>query len=300
MRKILKARNAGFLALALASFGWMAATTVAQAQARERYRQETLSNASYERMRQWAHELGELAEHANEQAQAQQAGYRGFRRDRNFLRSIDRFAERAQQFHERMDTYRERPWQVDDEIERLLRDAREVQTRLRRARFVDRHTVEDWNQTVDILNRMLNEYQNRGRYRDDRWSDGRNRPQPGGSYPGNRDNSRSSDERYSTDLRQLAVELDERASRAARMVDQYGSRFGSSGLRRFSSEARDFRTEVESRRFSQSELRDRVNQLLSDAQAAHSEISGTRVSSEVASEWEGIVEVLNRMRDLVV
>jgi hypothetical protein len=300
MRKTLKARNAGFLALVLASFGWIGATTVAQAQTRERYRQDTLSNASYERMRQWAHELGELAEHANEQAQAQQAGYRGFRRDRNFLRSIDQFAERAQQFHERMDTYRERPWQVDDEIDRLLRDARDVQTRLRRARFVDRHTVEDWNHTVDILNRMLNEYQNRGRYRDDRWSDGRPRPQPGASDSGDRDNGRYADEHHSSDLRQLAVELDERASRVAQMVDQYGSRFGSSGLRRFSGEARDFRTEIESRRFSQSELRDRVNQLLSDAQAAHGEISGTRVSSEVASEWEGIVQVLNRMRDLVV
>lgn len=305
MKKILKARSAGFLALVLASVGWIAAATIVNAQTRERYRQGTLSNASYERMRQWAHELGELAEHANEQAQAQQAGYRGFRRDRNFLRSIDHFAERAQQFHERMDTYRERPWQVDDEIDHLLRDAREVQTRLRRARFVDRHTAEDWNQVVDILNRMLNEYRNPGWYRNDRYgNDGFRRNDEG--YRRNDDRYGRSEDRGpgtyadATDLRQLAVELDERASRVAQMADQYGSRFGSSGLRRFSGEARGFRTEVESRRFSQSELRDRVNQLLSDAQAAHSEISGTRVPSEVASEWEGIVQVLNRMRDLVV
>jgi hypothetical protein len=305
MRKILKARNAGFLALALASFGWMAATAVAQAQTRERYRQDTLSNSSYERMRQWSRELDQVADKANRQAQADQAGYRGFRRDSNFLQSIDHFARRAREFRARMDAYRTRPWNVDDELGHLLSDARTVQNRIQRARFVDAGTRRDWNRVVELLNRMIDEFRNRGRYRDDRYGNDR--------FRRNDDRNGRNDDRYgrsedrnpgsyadSTDLRQLAVELDERASRIAQMADQYGSRVGSSGLRRFSSEARDFRTEVESRRFSQSELRDRVNRLLSGAQVAHNEISGTRVTSEVASEWEGIVQVLNRMRDLVV
>jgi hypothetical protein len=295
MKKTVKARSAGFLALAFVAFGWMATTTVAQAQVRERYRPDTLSNASYERMRQWAHELGELAEHANEQAQAQQAGYRGFRRDRNFLRSIDHFAERAQQFHERMDTYRERPWQVDDEIDHLLRDAREVQTRIRRARFVDRHTVEDWNQVVDILNRMLNEYRNPGWYRGERYGDDR--------YRQNRDyrNDRYGDGRNSTDLQQLARELDERASRMSQISGRYGDRFGySTEVRRFSDEARDFRQTVESRDISRSELRSRVNRLLEEARDAHAEISRNGADTSVAVEWDGIVRILDQMRNLIV
>ena len=295
MKKTVKARSAGFLALAFVAFGWMATTTVAQAQVRERYRRDTLSNASYERMRQWAHELGELAEHANEQAQAQQAGYRGFRRDRNFLRSIDHFAERAQQFHERMDTYRERPWQVDDEIDHLLRDAREVQTRIRRARFVDRHTVEDWNQVVDILNRMLNEYRNPGWYRGERYGDDR--------YRQNRDsrNDHYEDGRYSTDLQQLARELDERASRMSQISGRYGDRFGySTEVRRFSDEARDFRQTVESRDISRSELRSRVNRLLEEARDAHAEISRNGADTSVAVEWDGIVRILDQMRNLIV
>lgn len=294
MKKSVKARSAGFLALAFAALGWMAAATVAQAQVRERYRRDTLSNASYERMREWAHELDQVARHASEQAQAQQGPYRGFRRDTNFLRSIDHFADRAERFHERMDSYRTRPWNVDDELEHLIRDARNVQSRLQRARFVDRHTVEDWDQVVDLLNRMLNEYRSPGRYSDDRWGDDRYRRYPGtgrGSY----------DDRYSTDMRQLARELEERAARMSQIVGRYGSRYGySSELRRFSEEARDFRAAVDSREFSRNELRSRVNLLLEEARDAHSEISRAGADTSVAAEWDGIVRVLGRMRDLVV
>jgi hypothetical protein len=298
MIKTLKARYAGFLALALACCGSLATASVAQAQYQERYRRDTRSNASHERMRQWAHELEEVARHASDQAQAQQGGYRGFRRDTKFLRSIDHFADRAEQFHERMDRYRTQPWKVDEEIEHLLRDAREVQRRLQRARFVDRHTAEDWEKVVDLLNRMLNEYRTPGQYRDDRYGDDRYR-RDDDRY--RRDDRRSSDSYGSIDLRQLARELDERATRVTQMSDRYGSRYGSSSeMRRFSEEARDFRDAVESRRLSQTELRSRVNRLLEEARDAHDEISRSRISQDVATEWDGIVRVLDRMRDLVV
>jgi hypothetical protein len=309
MEKTVKARYAGFLALAFACCGFLVTTSVAQAQVPGRYRRDTVSRASYERMRQWARELQELAEHANEQAQADQAGYRGFRRDTNFLKSIDHFARRAREFRSKMDSYRTRRWNVDDEVEHLLRDAREVQTRLRRARFADAHTREDWNQVVDLLNRTLNEYRNPGRYRDDRYGDGRyrrgNPNAPGNAYPDTRSNDGYYDpngsSRYLTDLRQLAQELDERATRVAQMADRYGSRYGSSSeLRLFSDEARAFRTAVEGRQFSQTELRTRINRLLQEAQSAHDEISRSRISQDVATEWDGIVRVLDRMRDLVV
>lgn len=289
-KRTLKFRYAGFLALIFVSF---AAAPVARAQYPEHYRRDTLSNASYERMRQWAHELDEVARHASDQAQAQQAGYRGFRRDTKFLRSIDHFADRAEAFHERIDNYRRRPWQMDEELEHLIRDARNVQTRLRRARFVDRHTVEDWDGVVDLLNRMLNEYRYPGRYTDDRWGDDRYR-----RYPDSRHGS--SDSRDWTDIRPLARELEERAARMTQLADRYGRRYGySSQLRRFSEEARDFRLAVDSRDLSRNELRSRVNRLLEEARDAYSEVSRAGAETSVAVEWDGVVRVLDRMRDLV-
>jgi hypothetical protein len=274
----------------LASFGWIATTTVAEAQVGGRYRRDTLTNSSYERLRQWAHELDEVARHASEQARAQQAGYRGFRRDSNFLKSIDHFADRAEKFHERMDNYRTQPWKVDDEIEHLLRDAREVQRRLQRARFVDRHTVEDWDEAVDLLNRMMSEYRSPGRFTDDRYR----------RYP-DRDHDRY-DSRYSTDIGALARELEERALRMSQLAvrNRYDDRYGfSSGLRRFSDEARDFRVAVDSRDLSRSELRSRVNRLLEEARDAYSEVTRAGGETSVAVEWDGVVRVLDRMRDLV-
>ena len=294
MKKKSRIRWAGFLDLGLGALGWVATAAISDAQPLQQYRRGTLPEASFERLREWAHELDEVARHASNQAQAQQGGYRGFRRDTKFLRSIDHFADRAERFHERMDAYRTRPWQVDEEIEHLIRDAREVQTRLRRARFVDRHTVEDWEQVVDLLNRMLNEYRYPGRY-DDRWGDRYRRyPDTGhGSYD---------DYRYSTDIRQLARELDVRAARMSQLADRWGGRWDGDSLevRRFSDEARDFRAAVDRREFSRNELRSRVNRLLEEAQDAHSEISRAGADTRVADEWDGIVRVLDRMRNLVV
>jgi hypothetical protein len=309
MKKTVKARYAGFLALALACCGTFVTTAVAQAQVPGRYRRDTVSRASYDRMHEWARELDQLASLANRQAQADQAGYRGFRRDSNFLASIRNFSRRVSQFRARMDTYRTSPWNVDDELNRLLQDARNVQNRIERARFADARTRRDWNRVVDVLNQMINEYRTPGWNRGGRYGDGRyrrgNPNAPGNAYPDTRSNDGYYDpngsSRYSTDLRQLAQELDERATRVAQMADRYGSRYGSSSeLRLFSDEARAFRTAVEGRQFSQTELRTRINRLLQEAQTAHDEISRSRISQDVATEWDGIVRVLDRMRSLVV
>jgi hypothetical protein len=294
--KKMKARSAGFLALALACSGLLAMAAPAEAQAQSRVERRRLTNVSYERMRGWVRELEQLATRANREAQADQAGYRGFRRDSNFLKSIDNFSRRVSQFRARMDSYRTRPWNVDDELERLLRDAQNVQNRIERARFVDASTRRDWNQVISLLSRLSDEYRGRD-YRDDRYADGRYRRDD--DY--RRDESRYSDSVDTVNLRRLARDLDESAMRVAQLSDRYGSRSGySSEMRRFSQEARDFRELVENRTFSRSELRSRVNRLLEEAQDAHSEMSRTRVASDVASEWSRVVQVLDRMRDLVV
>ncbi|HEX9689441.1 MAG TPA: hypothetical protein VGB47_10290 [Thermoanaerobaculia bacterium] len=305
MKKTMKARHAGFLAIVFAFTGWISAAPAARAQYQSR--RDVLSNASYERMRQYAHELDERAEHANAQAQARQAGYRGFRRDTKFLKSIDHFADRARAFHQRMDTYRTRPWNVDEEIQHLIRDARNVQSRLRRARFVDRHTVADWDKAVRLLNQMASEYQ--------AGISPYGTHYPGGSHPEGQSyppgtvphpNDGSSDDRYGSgragDIRQLARELEDRAARASDLVNRYGSgRSGySSDIQHFSEQAVNFRSQVESNRLSPSELRSQVNHLLEDAQTADQELRRQNVSRELAAEWTAIVRILTQMRDLAV
>ncbi len=307
MMKTLKARHAGVLAIGIALSGFFAVSAAASAQYRSQ--RNVLNDRSYERMRQLAHDLDEAAQHAREQAHAYQGGYRGFRRDTKFLRSIDHFADRTDRFHERMDTYREQPWAVDDEIDHLLSDARNVQVRLRRARFVDEHTVEDWNNVISLLNRMTAEYRagigSGGRWRNRGDAYPPNTAPPPGGYQepyGNRppaDYRQGQGDWRQGDLRQLASELDARAARASQLAGGYSGY--SPNIANFSEQARSFRGLVEQNRISGSELRSEVNHLLEDAQSAQQELTrrpGT-VSREVADEWNAIVQILTRMRDSI-
>jgi hypothetical protein len=205
-----------------------------------------------------------------------------------------------------METYQTRPWAVDDEIAVLLRDARDVEERIRRARFVDRRTVANWNRSVSVLNEMATEYQagigGRGRsgdYRNDPYPntvDPRTEPYPPtGEY---RDDRGYGTYGTMTDLRQLAAELDRRAARASQLANGYSGY--SSDITHFSEQAREFRDQVESNRMSRSELRSEVNHLLEDANSAYSELRQRNVTRQVADEWDAIVQILNRMRALAV
>jgi chromosome segregation ATPase len=308
--KTQRTRRAGYLALAITLTGFFAMAPAAIAQypdARGGYRRRAMASQSYERMRQYARQLDELAREANRQAQARQRGYRGFRRDTKFLREINQFAARASQFRVRMETYQTRPWNVDDELAGLLQDGRDVEQRIRRARFVDRRTIADWNRAVSLLNQMTTEYQAGIGYRNQYPGGGTQVvvPDPGVDYrndPDRRDWREGRDEygeyEGSTDLRQLAAELDQRAARASQLANGYSGY--SSEIAHFSEQAREFRDQVESNRMSHSELRSEVNHLLEDAESAYSELRQRNVARQVADEWDAIVQILNRMRALAV
>jgi len=307
--KTLKARHTGVLAFALALAGLFSVSPTARAE--HDSRRGVLTGAAYQRMQQLAHQLEEISRHASEQSQSQQGGYRGFRRDTKFLKSIDHFADRAQRFHERMESYRTQSWNVDEEIEHLLRDARNVQKRLQRARFVDQHTIQDWNQAVSLLNRMSAEYRTGTTYASTSPYGTR---YPGETYPGGHDHrspgsvpdphgSGSSYDPYrsgrSTDMRQLAYELEQRAARASDLAGRYNSGYASN-IRHFSEQARHFRSQIDDNRLSASALRSQVNHLLEDAQGAHEELRRMNVSRDLAAEWDAVVQILTRMRDLPV
>lgn len=311
--KTLKTRHTRILVGALALAGLFATAPVARAD--DEGRRGVLSSTSIERITSLAHRLEEFAQHANEQAQAQQAGYRGFRRDTKFLKSIDHFADRARRFHQRLESYRTQPWNVDEELEHLIRDARNVQKRLQRARFVDQHTVQDWNQGLNILSQMSTEYRSGTGYPSNSPYGSRDSRDSGHAYPGEsgRPNtgydphrSTGSHDRdgygNTTDLRQLAYELDQRAARASDLAGRssYGRSENNSDLRRFSEKARSFRALVDQNRLTRSQLRSEVNELLEDAQDAYDDLRRSNISRELSNEWDGVVQILNRMRAIVI
>src|SRR6266542_5089153 len=121
----------------------------AVAGAHERHR--ILDGRTYDRMRELAHVLDEQAQHAAEQAI--ESAHHGGRGERRFLNAITHFAEQAADFHERMDRYRESPWDVPDEVDHLIRDARRVNSQIHSAHVLE-HTWDDWDAVVDVLGRM--------------------------------------------------------------------------------------------------------------------------------------------------
>lgn len=299
-------RNRGILISTAALFALLTLAPAVQAQPRAR--QDGVTNAGYQRMRQYARQLDELAREANRQAQADQAGYRGIRRDTKFLNSIEHFARRASEFRARMETYRARAWNVDEEVEHLLRDARNVQTRIGRARYADARTRQDWAEVVNLLDHLRNEYLNGGRS----VRDNRNNPN---RYPGtyddrdrrvydDRDGRVYDDDAYgATDLRRLAHELDQRAARASQLAagsSGYGRYNDYSDIREFSEQARSFRALVDQNRLTRSQLRSEVNELLEEAEDAYDDLRRTNVSRELSNEWDAVVQILNRMRAIVV
>jgi|SRR5687767_8525888 len=311
MTTIRNSRYRGILFSTAALFAFLTFAPAAEAQ--RRTRQDRVTNAGYQRMRQFARQLDELAADANRQAQADQAGYRGVRRDTKFLNSISQFARRAREFRARMETYRTRAWNVDEQVQSLLRDARNVQTRINRARYADARTRQEWAQVVDLLDNLSDEYLYGGR-------NVRNRNNPN-RYPGTYDDRDTSvydrdrdvydrdrgvydnDVYASTDLRQLAYELDQRAARASQLANGgagYGRYNDYADIREFSEQAREFRTVVDQNRLTRSQLRSEVNELLEDAQDAYDDLRRANISRELSLEWDAVVEILNRMRSLVI
>jgi hypothetical protein len=114
-------------------------------------RQDRLEGRDYDRMRELAHRLDELAQHAADQAV--EGAHHGGRGERRFLNAITHFARQAADFHERMDRYRESPWDVPGEVDHLIRDARRVNGQIHNAHVFE-HTWDDWDAVVDVLVRM--------------------------------------------------------------------------------------------------------------------------------------------------
>ena len=269
----------------------------------------TLSEPAYEQMRAMAHDLDGLARHANDQAQHQGIWFYGH--DRDFRRSIANFARRASQFHARMDQYRTAPWQVDDELRGLLRDARAVQYRLQRSRFADEHTAADWNNTVRLLNQMIQVYQDdaAGRFGQRPYSGDHDRPYAGDDRRyGSRDGVEAGRGPYSygaADLPSLAHELEQRAARVADASRQVASpspfnpdvRSSIDAIQHFAEQAAAFHDRVE-QGLGPDALRSNVAHLIEDARAAGNQVRAENLSPQLRNDWNGVLQLVDRIRSV--
>ncbi|MDQ6891201.1 MAG: hypothetical protein M3167_00780 [Acidobacteriota bacterium] len=250
-------------------------------------------------MRQLAHDLDTRAGHASNQAE--QGGSWFFRNDRGFRRAVTNFARRAANFHDRMDTYRTAPWQVDDELRGLLNDARAVQARLQRSRNVDEHTAADWSETVQLLNEMIRVYQ----------SDVANGPadrrefeRPGEPQRSDRYEAGGSGRgRYNVQqMGSLVHELAERSTRLMDTVNQLSGRYSgraSQGesvraIQHFTEQADAFHERYEAG-LSPEDVRGNVAHLWDDAREADQRFRQANVQ-ELETEWSGMMQLLSRIR----
>jgi hypothetical protein len=142
-----------FLAGGLALVSGMAAPP-AGAQVRIQFRFGTtdrpLEGRRYQTMRALAHYLDEEAWEASNQAN-EMVSYSP--RTQRVVASIDDFAQQVSSFHDRMDSYQTRPWDLPNEVTQLDLTARRVNRDIRRSRAWS-PVYDQWNNVLVALDRM--------------------------------------------------------------------------------------------------------------------------------------------------
>ncbi|MGE5715382.1 MAG: hypothetical protein ACM369_01935 [Acidobacteriota bacterium] len=276
-----------------------------------------LRGRQYQTMGALAHTLDEIALELNRQA------YRSARGDRSqvrFLASISDFARRASDFHSRMDSYLDSPWDVRREVDDLSRRASGVNQRIVNARLFP-GTYDLWNSAIDVLGRMRqvlrgaevqippsplrHEGEGSGwwEHRDaDRNGNGvpdrleaQAPPPPDRSYDGGRGGYGAAN---IPELRQLGRELDERVQAAGASNPRDDRDPGTRESQdRFSIETHRLRQTLDSDIFDRRDLRQTVSRLLEDARPMSE--TTRRERSFSANEWQRIVEILTRMQELL-
>ncbi|HEV8266652.1 MAG TPA: hypothetical protein VGR00_00395, partial [Thermoanaerobaculia bacterium] len=113
-------------------------------------RDHPLRGRQFETMRSLAHYLDDQARQAANVAE-QRVSYRPS--SRRVTSALSDFVGRTSRFHERMDAYLDKPWDVPRELDALDRSARRVSALVNRER-TSPAVVEEWNDAVDVLNRM--------------------------------------------------------------------------------------------------------------------------------------------------
>ncbi len=282
-----------------------------------------LRGRQYQTMGSLAHTLDEITQDLNGEA------YRGARGDRSRVRllaSISDFARRTADFHNRMDSYLDSPWDMRREVDDLARRARRVNQNIVNARLFP-HTYDLWTSAIDVLSRMQQvlrgtdvqlppPYVRRGGEGHGDW-DHRDADRNGNGVPDRLegqpvqplpppDRSRGYDRgalqpANIPELRRLGKELDERVTGTRDSMSR-GDRDarGSETLDRFSGDTRRLRQRLEADHLDTRDLKQTVSRMLEDARRTSGGLPGERPASRREQEtWREIVNILSRMYDLL-
>ena len=295
-----------------------AALLAASSASAQPYRQDRgLREPGYRELRRLAQQLDDRAQHAADVAEHDR--YRLYRRDSTFLRQVSDFARRANRFDARLARYRAEPWPVQDEVRNLLRSARDIRGRVRQSRWVDEHTLGEWNEIIEIVGRMEQISDGRIDFRggpgpqdfgppqrlDERDSD-RNPPPPdrrldeyGARVPAGPGDSRGNQ------LADLARELEDRAGRALETAQRVAMERGPyrreymSAIRDFNSQAEAFRQGIGAGTMNPGQIRAEAGRLLDVARQSDQRMRQDDAFREVWPDWQGAMQTLQRIIDLL-
>jgi hypothetical protein len=278
-----------------------------------------LRGRQYQTMGSLAHMLDEIAQDLNREA------YRGARGDRSqarLLASVSDFARRTSDFHNRMDSYLDSPWDMRREVDDVARRARDVNQRILRARLFP-GTYDLWSSAIDVLSRMQQvlrgadvqvppspvrhggEGYGPWDHRDiDRNGNGvPDRLEGQAPPPPVRPNDRERGGFQSANIpevRRLGQELDDRVMRARNSMtrDDRDPRFMES-FDRFSAETNRLRQRLDTDAFDARDLKQIVSRLLDDARRSSDDMRREGARPGSSNDWQRIVEILSRMQDLL-
>ena len=271
-----------------------------------------LRGRQYQTMASLAHTLDESAQELNREAYR---GARGNRSQMRLLASVSDFARRTSDFHYRMDSYLDSPWDMRREVDDLAKRARSVNQNIVNARlFPD--TYDLWASEIDVLGRMQQvlrgtdvqlpasrvrhggEAHGEWDHRDiDRNGNGvpdrlEGQAPPPPVQPYDRERAGSQPAAVS-ELRQLGQELDERGMRTPDSISR-GERDPrvAESFGRFSADAHRLRQRLDTDASDTRDLKQTVSRLLDDAR---------RLSAYPGNpnDWQRIVDILNRMQILL-
>ena len=268
-------------------------------------RERPLTEQRYQTMRALAHYLDERAQYAADAAANR--GYDGSPNERRSLWALRHFAGQAHNFHERMDSYLERPWSLPNEVRQLNDQARSVQRRMRMA-GVFRDTWAHWNNVIDVLGRMnrllAGQQVSVPPAHRPEWGDYQRdyAPWSRGGYGDVR-----GDRLVGSDLqefRQLADTLENQAVRAKNDAEYAGSFSARDStitrdIGRLSERASALQDRTRSTALDKSDVRPTVRGLLDDARKTDRDLRSSQAFDEVRQTWSSVIRTLEQMDELV-
>ena len=288
-----------------------------------------LRGRQFETMRALAHYLDETASEALSVAGSNIRGRS--RQTRQFLASLDDFARRSNSFHERMDNYETRPWDVPREVVALDRSARRVNDTIRRTRVYS-DVADTWNNVLDALDRMKQllagqdvrvppahrrggdyerdygpfaDSRNEGRdhHDDGRDRDPRDQIAPN-LLPPSADGGFLAGPRLQQ-YRELAHDLHTHVSRTLEMAGQVSrddrdySQDLFLSLQHFDTEIRTLHSRADSGQLDRRDMRPTLAHLLADARDTDRKLRENNVFPRIWDEWRQSIDILNQMSELV-